>query len=205
MPDSEIMKRMTPRRRSSLSRHGGGKLRIIAGRWRGRRVPVADVPGLRPTADRVRETLFNWLAPTLDGARCLDLFAGTGALGLEALSRGAACCVFVERSRPAAQALRAACRALEATPAQAEVVEADAFDWLQRAAGEYDLVFLDPPFGAGLLERACTAVTAASLLVARGRLYLETDAGAELPVPSGWRLCREARAGQVRYGLLERG
>lgn len=180
-----------------------GTLRIIAGRWRGRRLPVVDAGGLRPTADRVRETLFNWLAPVVPGSRCLDLYAGTGALGFEALSRGAAHCVFVERARGPAEALRAACRALQAGDA-AEVVQADADAWLKRDRRRFDLVFLDPPFADDALARSCAAVADEAVLAPGGLVYVETDAAADLPVPGGFRLRREARAGQVRFGLLER-
>ena len=128
-------------------RHGApGRIRIIGGSLRNSRLEVPDRPGLRPTPERVRETLFNWLAPVIAGSRCLDLFAGTGALGVEALSRGAARAQFVERDGRAVQALRANLARLKA--ADGRVAEADALAWLQGEAEPFDLVFLDPPFAA---------------------------------------------------------
>ena len=144
-------------RRIQTGKSRAGRLRIVAGNWRSRLLDIADVEGLRPTAERVRETLFNWLAPHLDGARCLDLFAGTGALGFEALSRGAGSCDFVERSPQAVRQLRANVDLLGAC--NATVVQDDALDFITRFSGmPYDVVFLDPPFAADLLAetRWCT-------------------------------------------------
>lgn len=193
--------RMSPRKRpaSKGSRRSAGELRIIGGTWRGRRLPVATAPGLRPTPDRVRETLFNWLAPRLPGSRCLDLFAGTGALGLEALSRGAASCVFVEASRAVLQQLEAALIRLEA--AGASCIHGQALDWLERAAGPFDIIFLDPPFDGDLLGQAVARIEARALLAPGGRVYLEAAAAQALPLPAGWTLLREQRAGEVRFGL----
>ena len=174
-------------------------MRIIAGIWRGRRLSVATAPGLRPTADRVRETLFNWLAPRLPGSRCLDLFAGTGALGLEALSRGAASCVFVESSRAVLRQLEASLTRLEAHGATC--VHAQALDWLGRAAGPFDIIFLDPPFDSDLLGQAASLIAQGARLAPGGRVYLETAATRQLPLPEGWTLLREQRAGDVRFGL----
>ena len=137
-----------------------GSVRIIGGHWRGTRLPVADLDGLRPTADRVRETLFNWLMPVLPGARVLDLFAGSGALGFEALSRGAAAATLVERETGPATALREVAARLPGGEA-AEIVRMDAISWLTPAAREgrrYDIAFIDPPFAGGLWKRAITAV-----------------------------------------------
>lgn len=193
--------RMPPRKRpvSSQSRRRAGELRIIGGTWRGRRLPVPDAPGLRPTPDRVRETLFNWLAPRLPGSRCLDLFAGTGVLGLEALSRGAASCVFVESSRAVLRQLESSLSILEA--GGASCIHGQALDWLERATGRFDIIFLDPPFASDLLEQAVAAIEARSLLAPGGRVYLEAAAAQALPVPEGWALLREQRAGEVRFGL----
>jgi 16S rRNA (guanine966-N2)-methyltransferase len=176
-----------------------GELRIVAGQWRGRRIPVPALPGLRPTPDRVRETLFNWLAPRLPGSRCLDLFAGTGALGLEALSRGAAGCVFVESSPAAARCLRETLATLQADGASCQVAEALA--WLGQAEELFDLVFLDPPFDSDLLAPALAVIDARGLLAAGGRVYVEAPAGQAIALPAGWELLRERRAGQVRFGL----
>ncbi len=193
--------RMPPRKRpaSTAPRRSGGELRIIAGTWRGRRLPVDTAPGLRPTPDRVRETLFNWLAPRLPGTRCLDLFAGTGALGLEALSRGAASCVFVESSRAVLRQLEAALLRLEAQGATC--VQAAALDWLDTADRPFDIIFLDPPFDSDLLGQAVSMIARRALLAPGGRVYLETAAAQPLPVPEGWMLLREQRAGDVRFGL----
>jgi 16S rRNA (guanine966-N2)-methyltransferase len=141
-------------KRSAEKKSQPGRLRIVAGNWRSRLLEIADVPGLRPTSARIRETLFNWLAPRLAGARCLDLFAGTGALGLEALSRGAAHCDFVEKSAQAAATLRSNVAALES---EAATVHAkDALEFLRDTdAVKFDIVFLDPPFAADMLPELC--------------------------------------------------
>ena len=195
----------SPRRRPSPEPRGRGHLRIIGGRFRGRRLPIPDQPGLRPTPNRVRETLFNWLAPVIEGARCLDPFAGTGALGLEAISRGAASVILIERSEPVARQLRANRDVLGATGVK--VLQADALPWLadadRRAAlGAFDLVFLDPPFAAGLLAPACDLLARHGWLLPGARVYLETAVADGLPLlPSGWEVLRERTAGQVRFAL----
>lgn len=174
-----------------------GQVRIIGGRWRGTKLAVPDRPGLRPSSDRVRETLFNWLMPVLPGARVLDLFAGTGALGLEALSRGAAHATLVERDPGLAAALREACGRLDA---QATVVAQDALAWLvggQQAS--FDLVLLDPPFADGLWEPALAALQ--PRLAAGAWVYVESPAGTAPSVPPGWTLHREGQTRDVRYAL----
>ncbi|MCP5149946.1 MAG: 16S rRNA (guanine(966)-N(2))-methyltransferase RsmD [Ectothiorhodospiraceae bacterium] len=176
-----------------------GRLRIIAGSWRRRQLSFPDRPGLRPTPDRVRETLFNWLGPRVIGARCLDLFAGSGALGFEAASRGAAEVVMVERDREVARALRDNVERLQAT--NIEVVRDDALRVLHALAGPFDIVFLDPPFGTDLLERACADLAAPGRLAPDARVYLETDRPQPPPLPSGWELLRREKAGRVRYHL----
>lgn len=179
-----------------------GQLRIIGGEWRGRRLPVGQAPGLRPTADRNRETLFNWLQGHIEGRRVLDLFAGTGALGLEALSRGAAEAVFVERARPVARALAAVVQRLEADD-RAEVVTADARRFLQTPARPFDVVFLDPPFNAGLLPDVFARLQGGGWLAPAASIYVES-ALEETPLstPPGWSPRREKTAGGVRYGLF---
>ncbi|WP_236848621.1 16S rRNA (guanine(966)-N(2))-methyltransferase RsmD [Candidatus Thiodictyon syntrophicum] len=186
-------------------RSGPGHLRIIGGRNRGRRLPIPDQPGLRPTADRVRETLFNWLTPVLPGARCLDLFAGSGALGLEAASRGAGRVVLVERNAAVARQLLANVETLAA--ANVEVIAADALAWLAGEPRPFDIVFLDPPFADGLLAPACALLDARGWLAPGARVYLESAERAGFPaLPQAWELVREGTAGQVRYGLaLVRG
>jgi len=178
----------------------GPGVRIIGGRWRRRRIAVAARPGLRPTPDRVRETLFNWLQPHLEGACCLDLFAGSGALGLEAASRGAARVVMVERDPLVARHLREQAAALGAETV--EVVAAEALAWLAGSDERFDLCFLDPPYGEVALERLCAALAEGSLLRPGARVYLE---GAEPIDPAAlgprWTLLRSNRAGRVRYHL----
>lgn len=175
-----------------------GAVRIIAGRYRGRRISVPARPGVRPTPDRVRETLFNWLGQWLDGLACLDLFAGSGALGFEAASRGAARVVMVEQDRDAFRALERT-RELLGIP-HVELVREDAFAYLARSHERFDVVFLDPPFRQNALGAALEAV--AERLAPGGRVYAEAPAPLELAAP--WRELRRARAGQVSYQLLEK-
>jgi 16S rRNA (guanine966-N2)-methyltransferase len=164
---------------------------------------IADVPDLRPTAERIRETLFNWLAPHLHGARCLDLFAGTGALGLEALSRGAGEVVFVEKSAVAARTLRANIALLEARGADVHL--ADALSFLdETGAGTFDIVFLDPPFAADMLEDLCRLIDQASLVGNGSFVYLEDDrARPPVVLPERWTLLKSKTAGNVRYALAQ--
>lgn len=177
-------------------------MRIIGGRWRGTKLPVADIAGLRPSSDRVRETLFNWLQPALPGARILDLFAGTGALGLEALSRGAASATLVERDRAACAGLRASIDRLGAGDA-AQLVQADALAWLAgTAAGAFDIIFVDPPFADGLWARVMAGLEPH---VAPGAwLYVESAHGVHADPGQGWRLHREGATREVDYRLYRR-
>lgn len=178
-------------------------LRIIGGEWRSRRIRFPGLKGLRPTPDRVRETLFNWLAPDLAGSRCLDLFAGSGALGLEALSRGAASVTFVEREREAADRLRET--ATQLAPKRATVLHADAITWLGGPSQPFDIVFVDPPFDSGLLPVALRALESGGWLMPAARIYLEGPAKAGPPeLPGGWILHRSGRAGAVGYHLARR-
>lgn len=182
-------------------RGGNQQLRIIGGRWRGRRLTFPAVPGLRPTPDRVRETLFNWLTPFIDGARCLDLFAGSGALGLEALSRGAGDVVFVERDRRVVRTLRENLKTLGAV---ADIHPADALDWLSRdgSSEPFDIVFLDPPFGRNLLTPVCEHLEHYGWLKPGAGIYLESEPYWVLKVPDNWEVIRQQRAGAVMYRLL---
>ena len=179
-----------------------GRLRIVAGKWRSRLVNVASVPGLRPTSERIRETLFNWLASQVHGKRCLDLFAGTGALGLEALSRGAASVTFVEKSQDAASMLRQVCAELGADGA--EIRCEDAVQFLRSACNErFDLVFLDPPFADDSLADLCRLLTAYGCLSAGAHIYLEQEKTQAPPdLPQAWVVLREKIAGNVRYSLV---
>jgi len=196
---------MTKRPATGNKKTPAGRLRIVAGNWRSRLLEIADVPGLRPTSERVRETLFNWLAPRIEGARCLDLFAGTGALGLEALSRGATSVVFVESSRRAATVLEQNARSLDTSGAV--IRHGDALEYLKTADPDsFDIVFLDPPFAASLLEETCKAIESSGIVVAGGLVYLEQDRTQSLPaLPANWVTVKDKAAGQVRYSLVSTG
>ncbi len=183
-------------------------IRIIAGQWRGRRLPVVDSQGLRPTIDRVRETLFNWLMNECSGAQVLDLFAGTGVLGLECLSRGAQYVDFVEKDKTTARLIENNLQTLNATHrAQVWALSADTF--LARQKGElsraYDLVFLDPPFSDDLLKQTVKMIEEANVLANGAYLYVEMASDQMLEeLPSFWRLYRQGKAGQSRYYLYQR-
>jgi 16S rRNA (guanine966-N2)-methyltransferase len=178
-------------------------LRIIGGEWRGRRIRFPAEGGIRPTPDRVRETLFNWLMAKVAGSRCLDLFAGSGALGLEALSRGAAHATFVERDRGNVAGLRTITSRL--APGRSRVIEADALAWLMGPAQPFDIVFLDPPFADGLHEDAMRLLEARGWLAPDAFIYLEMPAKAGAPaLPAGWTMHRTGRAGAVGYHLGRR-
>jgi 16S rRNA (guanine(966)-N(2))-methyltransferase RsmD len=179
-------------------------VRIVGGQWKRSKLAVLDKPGLRPTPDRVRETLFNWLGQDLSGWRCLDAFAGSGALGFECASRGAAEVVLLERDAELVRALQAARQRLQAN--QLRIERADALDWMRRAGpASFHLVCLDPPFDAGLFEPALRA--ARPLLADGGVLYLEApqawDEGALAPL--GYGLLKQGRAGAVHFHLLGAG
>jgi 16S rRNA (guanine966-N2)-methyltransferase len=179
-----------------------GKVRLIGGQWRGTRLAVPDAPGLRPTSDRVRETLFNWLMPVLPGARVLDLFAGSGALGLEAVSRGAASAVLVERDPALAAALREVAARLPGGDA-ITVVQAEALGWLgAQPDGGFDLAFLDPPFAADPWEALLPLVS--TKLGDTGWLYVEAPLSARPSIAGDWRLHREGSTREVRYALYRR-
>ena len=202
-----------------------GKIRIISGSWRGRRVPVPDLPGLRPSGDRAREVLFNWLQGHLQDARCLDLFAGTGALGLEAASRGAESVILVEQDR-------GLCRQLIELGNDwpggdvLTVVQTDAVRWTEHAEGPFDIVFVDPPFGAGLYTQTLRALARPALLAPGALIYVESAARSPapfqpphehqppassrcqsedvVPPPGNWSVLREKRLGEVRMQLLQK-
>jgi len=183
--------------RARISKHSRpGFVRIIGGQWRRRRLAVAAVDGLRPTPDRVRETLFSWLAPVLPGARCLDLFAGTGILGFEALSRGADRAVFVETAAPAVAALEAARDALGAA---ADVVRDDANRFVTGAAvAGFDIVFVDPPYVMAV-DGILDALT--GRLRPGARIYLERDRSDPWPATDGLQWLRRGTAGSVAFGV----
>ena len=196
---------------------GRNSVRIIAGGWRGRRIHVPDLPGLRPTADRVRETLFNWLQSVVAGSRCLDLFAGSGALGIEALSRGAREVVFVELAAVAARSLSGELVRLGAGP-KGRVVEIGASRFLRGspavaaattdapttvyAPAPFDLVFLDPPFGQGAMAEYIPLIDAGHWVKPGGLVYLECERSAGAPpMPTHWQLLKSKTAGEVGYHL----
>ncbi|MFV0275915.1 MAG: 16S rRNA (guanine(966)-N(2))-methyltransferase RsmD [Parahaliea sp.] len=187
-------------RSSTRSRRNASQLRIIGGQWRGRKLDFVPADGLRPTTDRVRETLFNWLAPDLHGARCLDLFSGSGALGLEALSRGAASCDFVDTN---SATLGQITRHLDSLGARerARCHTGAALDFLLGSTGRWDIVFIDPPFGQSLATPVCQQL-AQGRLGHDARIYLESSRQEAPPEPPGqWRLHREKTAGGVCYRL----
>lgn len=177
-----------------------GEVRIIAGRWRRRRLRVVDAPDVRPTPDRVRETVFNWLSSSLHGATCLDLFAGSGALGFEAVSRGAARAVLLDRDRAVLARLEQECERLDAGDA-IRVLEADALAWLDRpACARFDVVFVDPPRRLEVHREAMSLLAAHGWLAPDARVYLETGRHPAMPtLDPGWTVLRSGRAGDVRY------
>ncbi len=179
-------------------------LRIIGGQWRSRRLEFISSEDLRPTGDRIRETLFNWLAPQIQGACCLDLFSGSGALGLEALSRGAAHVTFVDHAHTAIQQIEQHLKTLGAK--NASLYCDNALNWLDHNTTKqsFDIVFLDPPFSLPLLQTCCQQLANFTLLRAPAFVYLETSSVASMPtLPSNWSLYRHKTAGQVQYALCE--
>ncbi|HET9047909.1 MAG TPA: 16S rRNA (guanine(966)-N(2))-methyltransferase RsmD [Chiayiivirga sp.] len=191
------MKRTSRQRRAAQA----GKIRIIGGHWRGTRLDVADVAGLRPSSDRVRETLFNWLQADIRGARCLDLFAGSGALGLEAASRGAAQVVMIERDTRALANLRASVQRLDAS--QVEVVADDALAWLARPPTcAFDLVFIDPPFASGLMQTVLDRL--GPWLAPAAQVYVEFGVESALPELAGFTPRRDGHTRETRFHLLHR-
>ena len=177
-------------------RKAPNQVRIIGGLWRSRTIEFPDGVGLRPTPDRVRETVFNWLGQCLDEKICLDLFAGSGALGFEALSRGAAEVLMIEQSRQVARSLKDNAQRLGAGNAFVENV--DALYFLRGAARPFDVVFLDPPFSQGLLEQALRMIP--PWLAPDAKIYTESELGFE-PSPT-WKILKQSRAGQVKFQIL---
>jgi 16S rRNA (guanine966-N2)-methyltransferase len=177
-------------------------VRIIGGVWRGRRIHFPDMPALRPTPDRVRETLFNWLQHSIAGARVLDLFAGSGALGLEALSRGAAQAVFVEQFPPAARALQEQLVRFGGA-AKGRILEMGAARFLRTPGEPFDLAFLDPPFGSNALDEYIPLLDAGNWLKPDGLVYFENERTAGVPaLPAHWELLKSKSAGEVGYHLV---
>ncbi len=177
-----------------------GKIRVIGGSLRNSKLEVRDAAGLRPTPERVRETLFNWLAPVIEGARCLDLFAGTGALGIEAVSRGAREVVLIERDAALAQAIEGNLARLKV--GNARVVRGDAIAWLRAGPAQaFDVAFLDPPFEMGAWDEASATLAAGGWLAPNAYIYVESPRNVAPNVPAHWALHREGHAGEVRYAL----
>ena len=194
-----------PAPRAAAGNHGGqGRLRIIAGEWRSRQFDFPMAHGLRPTPNRVRETLFNWLAPYVEGARVLDVFAGSGALFLEALSRGAASAVALDSNPAAVNSLRNHLLTLRCDNGQ--LLNTDALRYLQQpSTTTFDLVFVDPPFSQNLLQPACSHLEEHGWLAPTAWIYTESEnPPSSLGLPGNWRLHREQKAGQVHYALWQR-
>ncbi|PIA67231.1 16S rRNA (guanine(966)-N(2))-methyltransferase RsmD [Pseudomonas sediminis] len=200
------MRGRAPQKPAAGKTHGGqGQLRIIGGEWRSRRFAFPDGPGLRPTPDRVRETLFNWLAPYVEGAHVLDPFAGSGALLLEALSRGAASGLACDLNPASVSALRGHLATLQCSTGEIQL--GDALQLLARPAPQrFDIVLLDPPFHKDLLQDTCKLLEAQNWLADDAWIYTESEtAPSTLGLPGNWRLHREKHTGQVHYALWQRG
>ena len=177
--------------------------RIISGKWRRRRLHFPGGSRARPTPDRVRETLFNWLGPRVSGASCLDLFAGSGSLGFEAASRGAASVTMVEIDASLVSYLRSERERLGGVGI--DIVRADALRWMRGAEDRFDIVFLDPPFSSSLLDRSCRELSATACLAPGALIYLECERTRGVPpLPEGFEILRRGRAGEVRYHLAGR-
>lgn len=187
---------------AKLSRLKQSQLRLIAGRWRGRKLPFTAVDGLRPTTDRVRETLFNWLQFDIAQSRCLDLFAGSGALGFEAASRGAEHVTMVEKNQQAVVNLNENCQLLSADNCQ--VVASTAEQFVDSNNAQYDIIFIDPPYKAQLWTTIAEQLDAKQSIAPMGYIYLECPAAEELPVlPTKWKLKKDKKAGAIRYCLFQ--
>ncbi len=184
------------------STYNQGQVRVIAGRWRSRKIAVPDLKGLRPTSDRTRETLFNWLAPIIQEAHCLDLFAGSGILGFEALSRGASHVTFVDNEAVVIKHLQQTLIQLEA---EAEILQLNATKEFISDGKPFDIVFLDPPFNQNLLEPTCSWLEQSDLLAQSTYIYIEAERGlTQLPTPENWHTIRKKVIGQVSYYLVWR-
>jgi 16S rRNA (guanine966-N2)-methyltransferase len=196
------MPRRHPNPKPASQDKGRNFLRIIGGKWRGRKLAFPSIDGLRPTGDRIRETLFNWLTAELPGSHCLDLFAGSGALGLEALSRGASRVTLLEKDRNAAHQLQQHLITLEST--DGEVIHSDSLTWLKQPASPVDIVFIDPPFQADLWQSVCEALESGDWLKSGSAIYIETPKDKPFSAPHNWQLHREKHSGQVSYRLYFR-
>lgn len=179
------------------------KLKIIGGKWRSRHIVFSETPGLRPTPARVRETLFNWLQYDIAGSHCLDLYAGSGALGFEAASRGAKKIVQVEQDKQACWQLKTNAHAL--TASQVKIVNSEVFRFLAGDPEIFDVAFLDPPFGKGLAVQTCQWLEDKEWLADKAKIYLESESNLSVQeIPDNWKLLREKQTGEVCYRLFKR-
>jgi len=178
-----------------------GRLRIIGGEWKRRQIRFSGGADLRPTPDSVRETVFNWLSPHLHQAKCLDLFAGSGALGLEAASRGAENVVLVEMHKTCCAQLKDNVALLDAK--QVMIHCADALDWMASCTQQFDIVFVDPPYDSGLVERSLNRLIRYRLLRPEARIYIECSAQEAPTISEQWAVLRQKKAGQICYGLYQ--
>lgn len=192
---------MTPRhKKRPISPQGAQKLRIIGGQWRGRVLSFPSIEGLRPTGNRIRETLFNWLMPILSGSRCLDLYAGSGAMGFEALSRGAKHCQLIELNSEAAKQLCNNANSLRTDAAK--IIRGNTLQLLKKTAEKpFDIVFLDPPFAANLWKQTAEQLEDNDWLKEGSHIYMEAPVNLIEPLPASWQLQKQKKAGQVQYSL----
>ncbi len=200
----KVHKTLAKSQRSSTS--GSGTVRIIAGEFRSRKLPVVEVAGLRPTTDRIRETLFNWLQHSTVSAHCLDMYAGTGALGFEAASRGAAKVVMIEQDRNAFSGLHQSVELLKTE--KVELINTNALTWLEggieTAELEFDIIFVDPPFDQNLALKSLEKLMCSSCIKSGTLIYLEENAQADqITLPETLEIIKQAKAGQVKYSLLK--
>ena len=200
-----MKKHTKPRNPTAQTANPRGEVRIIAGRWRGRKLPVLNAPGLRPTGDRIKETLFNWLMPYIADADCLDGFAGSGSLGFEALSRQAKSVTFLELDKAVASQLSKNLQMLNCDKTQAVVLNQSSLEFLKQPQNRphFDVVFLDPPFHFGLAEQAAQLLTENNWLRPNALIYVETEREKQTKVPENWVLLKEKTSGQVSYRLYQ--
>lgn len=191
--------------KKSQTQQAKGEVRIIAGLWRGRKLPVLNAEGLRPTGDRVKETLFNWLMPYIHQAECLDGFAGSGSLGFEALSRQAKKVTFLELDKTVANQLKKNLQTLKCSAEQADVINQSSLDFLKQIQNQphFDVVFLDPPFHFGLAEQAISLLAENNWLRPNALIYVETEKDKPLTTPENWTLLKEKNTGMVSYRLYQ--
>ena len=188
-------------RRTTKKPNKSGQFRVIGGQWKGRKLKFIEVEGLRPSLDRVRETLFNWLQSDIHGARCLDLFAGSGAIGIEALSRGASHLDFVELNKKAVRQLETNLGLLDAD--DGNVIHQDAKQFLDKIDQAYDIIFIDPPFHKGIAQEILSKLAQTNLLKEGALIYLEMEQNLEVDIPQSWELLKDKKAGQLQYRLYQ--